>query len=211
MSHLPRRKLILHQHQRAPRAVVLVSDTFSDTDETLLSEHAIAPLNNIAAAWSEVSSTNVAAIRSSTARMGSYIANSYTQSVISTATPNVHITAKLYHYNHSAIQNSLIGRVSDESHYWQVKLVTTQIKLIERNGSITERAAAAASLSDAFYDTELTLDGNSIRGKVNGISVSYESALFNAVTQHGFELTIGSNSWALALAQVDSFLMETVP
>lgn len=192
--------------------VTLIYDTFTDTDNTLLTDHTIAPTNTPATAWSEIGNLGVSSIRSNTARMSAYVGNAEACTVVDAGTPNVHITADVYHYNHSAIINGLCARATGFNSRWELRLDTTNLKLMEWNIGATQRASAAASLdSEVFYETEFILDGDNLTGKVNGVEVNYASSLFNTVTKHGIKSTIGFNSWALQLCRIDNFKIETIP
>lgn len=171
-------------------SVLLVSDTFTDTNTTNLTAHTIAPTNTIEAAWSslvgemKISSNMVAAFAASVNRTNVY--------AVDGLSAVRYFESDLRYDSDSNRTVGIVVRATDASNYWELYLYVNSFGLIERaGGSNTARTSVNLTLANgATYTVRGYCLGDYIIAQLLSsgaviASLEYESTQFNDKTKYG--------------------------
>jgi len=174
LARLARRQLIL-----AP-GTLLVDDAFIDADATPLASHAIAPINKLVLAWVSIAGTMIT--------NGNYAIPSSAANAVFRVNPgvaDVEITVDLVPLGTPTGFCGLCIRV-DGTSWWDIGYTTgTKFAIYEK---FTERASQAMSLANGqTYPLRVTALGPVISAWLNGVNLTYSSAVNQGITIHGIK------------------------
>jgi len=174
---------------------LLISDTFTDTNGVLLSNHTIAPTNTPAATWTYQAHPSLPGtfdiqnnvVNNVTAgKVPEYYLNAGVADCIIEIDFTTHATVNLDTY-----QIDVIFRNTDNANLWYVGKSTAQvIELREVTaGTSTQRVANVVTfVKNTAYHFKITLNGSSITCDLSGGATSqltYTSSVRATVTNHG--------------------------
>lgn len=170
-------------------STVIVNDTFTDTNGTLLNAHAISPTNTLGATWIE--STGNWTIQSDKANNNTWVR---TFGLVETGLANVKITASILTQNGSL--NGLIFRYSDASNYWELRRngstkALSIYKKVGADGPVVNAVVTTTDVTTQTYtvvcvgDLIMVNDGH-------GNVLTLEDSFNNTATKHGIVNDIGN-------------------
>jgi hypothetical protein len=164
----------------------LISDTFTDANDTVLASHTIAPTNTPATSWT-VEAGGTISIQSNKA-----FSDTASKCVCDPADADVTLSAVMQMTSIGA--NSAIGivaRYTDIDNHWMVRWYNGTFEIVERTASVeTQRDTEVFAISaDTDYTIQAVLNGTSITATLDGLHpLSYTSASHQAATKHGMQL-----------------------
>jgi hypothetical protein len=170
---------------------LLIHDTFTDADGTLLVNHVISPVNVPGAAWLEFAIAfdrsgvilgNKATIALNFGPVA--IRGCYVVSGVADCQVDVDVTANIA----GAAGTGLICRYnSSNSTYWMLDILpgpSNLIRMVE-SGAVIRASASVSIAVGEVVPVSAILSGNVITFTVKGVSINYTSTLNNTSTKHG--------------------------
>lgn len=160
--------------------VVLLRDTFTDTDATALAAHTM----DVGAGWTVHAGTWVVSGNRATKT-----ASNNTHQTASADAGQADVTAQTTFT--TGTSGGLAARLTDNSNFWGLELAPGgggTLKLYENNaGSFTTRASAFPPVTGGqSYELRLSMAGTSLTAFLGGITrFAYSSAFNQGATRHG--------------------------
>jgi hypothetical protein len=211
---LNRRRFVIRSQVGSRSGVAsLILDTFTDTNGTLLTAHAIGPLNVPGTAWTPLSTdtgTNL-------------LINAYNQVKVQATVKRAKVDAGVADCRLSCDFNtgqcsglgSIVGlvlRATDTSNYWWAGM-DKSLNLLRLVEVTSERAAASKTWADnTAFSLGVICSGDSIQASISGGwsgTIGYGFASFNnSVTKFGLYLSYSSTLTTSPIA--DNFYLESL-
>jgi hypothetical protein len=194
-------------------STLVIYDTFTDTDGTLLTAHTA---QKAPAAWGATfaifggANAKNPKINSNKASCLDASATAISGSIIDAGIANCVITAKITSVNEAVSGGQgVVFRYVDSSNYWYFDAVTAGTNLIRLHevsaGVDSVRASFAKAIAvDTQYDISLTLNGTSITGIWDGTSVGFTSSVHQSATKHGLAIIHRTTAKS---SKVDDFVL----
>jgi len=174
---------------------IVIRDEFTDTDGTLLTAHAIAPVNTPLAAWTALSGG--AAIYSNRAQRAATTDINVVDALVSDCVVSVNLIIT------AGASAAIAYRVTDVNNWWMVRIINAGMDIYEFTASVlTMRATVAHTYnSGTSYPMVLTLDGAVATVLCDGATITYTSGVRQLVTNHGLR-------FSTAACYADNFQIE---
>ena len=206
MSFLSGRGLKFDLTMLAPSALTvvggvttLVSDTFTDSDSTVLSAHT-PDIDTVGGGWTAGTGTpDIQSNKASSPDDGDVNAD------IDAGNANVIVSADVLIATANDGFIGLAMRYTSTTSKWSLEFSTTLLKLVERDTTSTTRASTAITVAkDAEHALSATCSGDDFTCTINGgDEITYTSTFNNSVTNHGLFGGNTASTW-------DNFLVTTV-
>ena len=184
--------------------VLLIEDSFTDADSTLLTAHAIAPTNTPAVSWVNHVGANAILGNKVGAWSGVVTEN---LSTVDSGIANGIVEALITHNAGSARAQSVIVRFLDSSNYWKVELTTTAFRIRDVVAGVetTRVSTFFSAVGGVSYTIRVTMSGDTISATRDGLNpISYASASFNNTqTKHGIRMVTAADFTGLTMAADD--------
>lgn len=185
--------VIWHQSgKKKAAAVVLIYDTFTDTENKRLNLHTISPTNLPATSWTEQGTAEfIINASNQAAKSGSSIGFATVNAGDADVTIEVDAQGKDTGAGQYARDFGIVARYTDENNHWTITINTLGdvFRITEVNGGvITTRATASVALAQSTpYALKVVLSGSTITATIDGGNqISYASATLNQTTTvHG--------------------------
>jgi len=205
LRRLPPRGWLLHagalllRRSNIPIFTTLIHDQFTDSDDTLLKDHSVLPINTPGNAWGvtadkwKITSNYAQASESS----------QFNPVAIDAGVADARVSADIWALLNQSSGDArklpcLIGRLKDNSNYWGFGLYPGDdvAALIERaSGSSVIRASMSVAIDhQTWYTVQLSFAGDVISGHVGDKSVSYTSSNLNSYKKFGLKSNMDTTS-----------------